>query len=123
MPDLIINIGGHDFEIACASGEETFLKSAAELLDQEAKKLNIGKSKLPETKMLLMISLIMADELLNTSKIDKLGSKDIDNPDKLIIEEMTEKKLSIPKESIDRLTELVSQSEALAHVFNQKFSE
>ena len=46
MPDLTINIGGHDFEIACAPGEETFLKSAVELLDKEARKLNSGKSKL-----------------------------------------------------------------------------
>jgi cell division protein ZapA len=122
MPDLTINIGGHDFQIACAPGEENFLKSAVKLLDLEAKKLNTGKSKIPETKMLLMISLILADELLNTSKNDKLASQNIDNSNSSISTDVDKQDVSPTKGSTDRLTELISQAEALANEFEQKFN-
>lgn len=122
MPDLNINIGGYEFQIACAPGEETSLKSAVKLLDQEAKKLNSGKSKLPETKMLLIISLIMADELLNTSKSNKLASHEIENFNSSSNLKENKKNVFLTKESTPRFTELISQAEALANEFEQKFS-
>ena len=124
MPDLIINIGGYDFEIACAPGEENSLKSAVELLDQEAKKLIPGKSKLPETKMLLMISLIMADELLNVSKPNKPGSQTIDKtfPTIAADPDANKKNMATPRETTERLVELISQAEALADEIEEKFN-
>ena len=36
MPEVQINIGGRPFAVACQEGEEHFLQSAAQLLDNEA---------------------------------------------------------------------------------------
>ena len=39
MPNIIVTVGGRQFEVACQEGEESFLKAAAEVLDSEAKML------------------------------------------------------------------------------------
>lgn len=61
MPDVTITIGGKEFTVACQEGEEAFLASAAQLLDQEASALIEQIGKLPESRMLLMAGLMLAD--------------------------------------------------------------
>jgi cell division protein ZapA len=61
MPDVTINIGGRDFEVACQTGEEHYLKSAAQMLDTEASALGAQVGRLPESRMLLMAGLMLAD--------------------------------------------------------------
>ena len=61
MPDVTISIGGRDFEVACQPGEEHYLKSAAQMLDVEASALGTQVGRLPESRMLLMAGLMLAD--------------------------------------------------------------
>ena len=61
MPDVTITIGGRDFEVACQPGEEHYLKSAAQMLDTEAAALGAQVGRLPESRMLLMAGLMLAD--------------------------------------------------------------
>ena len=37
MPNVVITVGGRQFEVACQDGEESFLEAAARVLDDEAK--------------------------------------------------------------------------------------
>ena len=62
MPEVKINIGGREFEVACQTGEEHYLQSAASYLDAEASVLNDQIGRMPESRMLLMSGLMLADK-------------------------------------------------------------
>lgn len=62
MPDIDITIGGRTFQVSCQKGEEHFLRSAAQLLDTEAQPLVTQMGRLPESRMLLMAGLMLADK-------------------------------------------------------------
>ena len=62
MPEIEITIGGKAFQVACQTGEEHFLRSAAQLLDNEAQPLLAQMGRLPEARMLLMAGLMLADK-------------------------------------------------------------
>ncbi|WP_146589238.1 cell division protein ZapA [Puniceibacterium confluentis] len=62
MPEVPINIGGRTFEVACQPGEEQYLQSAARMLDTEASVLVEQIGRVPESRMLLMAGLMLADK-------------------------------------------------------------
>jgi cell division protein ZapA len=62
MPEVRITIGGREFDVACQDGEEHFLRAAAKLLDNEAQALVSQIGRMPETRMLLMAGLMLADK-------------------------------------------------------------
>ncbi|MDZ4312847.1 MAG: cell division protein ZapA [Cypionkella sp.] len=62
MPDLDISIGGRNFTVSCQPGEEHFLRGAANMLDAEAAPLVAQMGRLPESRMLLMAGLMLADK-------------------------------------------------------------
>ena len=62
MPELILEIGGRVFEVACEPGQEPSLERAAKLLDVEAVRLgDAGRS--TEKRMLLLAGLMLADTM------------------------------------------------------------
>lgn len=61
MPQVEIKIGGRNFEVACQEGEEQFLMTAAAMLDVEASSLSTQIGRMPESRMLLMAGLLLAD--------------------------------------------------------------
>ncbi len=62
MPELILEIGGRVFEVACESGQEPSLERAGRLLDTEATRIgDAGRS--TEKRMLLLAGLMLADTM------------------------------------------------------------
>ena len=62
MPELILEIGGRVFEVACEPGQEPSLERAGSLLDAEAVRLGeAGRS--TEKRMLLLAGLMLADTM------------------------------------------------------------
>ena len=61
MSQVTIEIGGRSFDVVCQEGEESYLKTAAAMLDQEAQKLESAGSRITESRMLLMAGLLLAD--------------------------------------------------------------
>jgi len=61
MAEIDLNIGGKLFRVACADGEERQLQSAAALVASEAQNLVAAIGQLPESRMLLMSSLMLGD--------------------------------------------------------------
>jgi len=114
MPNLKIEIGSYTFQIACEDGEEGSLKAAAQLLDSEASKLTTGSTKIPENKMLLMLSLIMADESLNASKVLSPSQKKDVGISPAADKNIIDSELIVPKIALDKFEELISQAEAIA---------
>jgi cell division protein ZapA len=74
MADIKIAIGGREFEVACRDGEEHFLQSAAGMLDKEASALNDALGRMPETRMLLMAGLMLADKTASLEDKLKAGT-------------------------------------------------
>ena len=62
MPDLDITIGGRVFQVSCQPGEEHFLRAASAMLDSEAQPLVAAMGRLPESRLLLMSGLMLADK-------------------------------------------------------------
>ena len=62
MPEETITIGGKSFVVACQDGEEDYLRAAAAMLDAEARTLIDQIGRLPESRMLLMSGLMLADK-------------------------------------------------------------
>ena len=114
MPNLKIEIGGYIFQIACEDGEEGSLKAAAQLLDSEASKLTTGSTKIPENKMLLMLSLIMADESLSINKVLSSSKKKDVELSSTVNKDIINSNLTVSKVTLDRFEELVTQAEAIA---------
>lgn len=63
MPELILEIGGRMFEVACEHGQERSLEYAAGLLHAEAERIgDAGRS--TEKRMLLLAGLMLADTMM-----------------------------------------------------------
>jgi cell division protein ZapA len=62
MLEVKISIGGRHFDVACQEGEESYLHSAAKMLDDEAQVLADAVGRMPEARMLLMAGLMLADK-------------------------------------------------------------
>ena len=62
MPEVTIEIGGRQFEVACQDGEENDLRAAEKLLNAEASVLQDQIGRMPESRMLLISALMLADK-------------------------------------------------------------
>ncbi len=128
MPEVQITIGGRSFEVACQAGEESFLQSAAALLDNEASTLVSQIGRLPEARMLLMAGLMLADktagleEKLKTvqarlddsqNQISELKAKPAPEPTKVEVP-------VIPQTLLDSMAELAARSESLADEIEER---
>src|SRR6478752_6339982 len=63
MPELIIEIGGRVFEVACEPGQEYSLEQAGRLLDAEAARIG-DAGRATEKRMLLLAGLMLADTMM-----------------------------------------------------------
>jgi cell division protein ZapA len=61
MPEVTLEIGGRTFVVACDPGEEESLNAAAAMLAVEARRLEDAIGRVPESRMLLMAGLMLAD--------------------------------------------------------------
>ena len=128
MPEITIKIGGRDFEVACQEGEEHFLQAAAAMLNKEASELTQQIGRIPESKMLLMAGLMLADrtaaveDRLREAE-DKLSRRDA------MISELQDKPAPppetievpvVPQSVTESLAELAARAEALAAEVEEK---
>lgn len=66
MPEVNVQIGNRTFLLQCSDGEEPHLQAAAKMLDVEAITLEAQAGRLPESRMLLMAGLMLADRFKET---------------------------------------------------------
>lgn len=124
MPDVNINIGGRDFDVACQEGEEHFLKSAAAMLDTEASVLVGQIPNMTEARMLLMAGLMLADKTAGME--DKLKVSDgklAEIQAELEALKAAPQKVEvpvIPDAVTDTLAEIAARAEAMAATVEEK---
>ena len=128
MPEVNITIGGRSFEVACQDGEEHFLHAAAAMLDTEARVLSDQIGRLPESRMLLMAGLMLADKTAGLEDRvreleDRLAGAEAER-DKLRDQPKPEaEKVEVPvvpAAVIDTLAELAARAEAVAGTVEEK---
>lgn len=120
MPQVEIKIGGRSFEVACQEGEESFLQSAAALLDAEASSFAAQAGRMPEAQLLLMSGLLLADKTVAIE--DRLREAEAKIAE-LELKAANPKEVSVPvvpTEVTDTLKELAARAEALADEVDDK---
>ncbi len=118
MPEVKVTIGGRDFDVACQQGEEHFLRAAAGMLDTEAQVIMGQIGRMPESRMLLMAGLMLADKTASMEDQLRLAQEKLDaleaeiaslraNPAKVEVP-------VIPAQVSETLAEIAARAEALA---------
>lgn len=122
MPQVEITIGGRNFEVACQDGEEQFLMAAAAMLDVEASSLSTQIGRMPESRMLLMAGLLLADRTAAMedkvreaegraaqlqAELDSIAAQGAPAPERIEVP-------VVPTEVIDTMAELAARAESLA---------
>ncbi|MCV6584645.1 MAG: cell division protein ZapA [Marinibacterium sp.] len=124
MPEVSIHIGGRSFEVSCQPGEESFLQSAAAMLDEEAQVLSDQIGRMPEGRMLLMAGLMLADRTAATEdRVKELEAelaalKARPEPEAERIEVPV-----VPDAVTETLAELAARAEALAASIDEQVAE
>jgi cell division protein ZapA len=122
MPEVEIEIGGRTFEVACQEGEEQYLHAAAKMLDEEASVLSAQIGRIPESRMLLMAGLMLADKTAGVqdklreaedkmaekeAELDQLRNAPQPEPERVEV-------AVIPEQVTESLAEIAARAESLA---------
>ena len=131
MPEVTIKIGDRPFKVACPAGEESQLEAASAKLNAEAKVLIAHSGRVPESQMLLMSGLMLADraialeEKVKAAEIEmsslRQSNKNITPEIKTVIKEV--KVTAVPEELLESLAELSARAEAAADDLEQKIAQ
>jgi len=128
MPEVEITIGGRQFEVACADGEEHYLMAAAKMLDTEASVLTQQIGRLPEARMLLMAGLMLADRTAGLEdrlrdadgemaklrgELEALKSAPAPQPQRVEVP-------VVPRRVTETLEELAARAESIADAMERK---
>ncbi|WP_151718487.1 cell division protein ZapA [Gemmobacter serpentinus] len=116
MPELDVTIGGRVFQVACQPGEEHYLRAAAAMLDAEAAPVVAQMGRIPESRMLLMAGLMLADKTagqedelrLLRARITELEAQGTPAPQRIEVP-------VIPPQVGETLADLAARAEALAN--------
>ncbi|MGJ8611109.1 MAG: cell division protein ZapA [Octadecabacter sp.] len=122
MPQVEIKIGGRSFEVACQIGEEQFLMTAAAMLDVEASSLSTQVGRMPESRMLLMAGLLLADRTAGLEdKVREAEAKlaqaqaQLDNTSvKTEVERVEVEVPVVPSEFIEKMEAMAKRAEEIA---------
>jgi cell division protein ZapA len=130
MPNIEIRIGGRVFEVACQEGEEPYLEAAARALDNEAAVLVAQNGRLPESRILLMAGLMLADKTVGVeervrgleaklaearARVEALENAKPPEPERVEV-------AVIPPIVTDSLAELAARAESLAERVEEKLA-
>jgi len=136
MPEVTIQIGGRGFDVSCQEGEESYLHTAAKMLDDEAQVLSDQIGRMPEARMLLMAGLLLADKTAavedkikeveaelasRLAELETLRNAKVPSPEPT--PEPVEVRIEVPvvPEAVtDTLAELAARAESLAAEVEEK---
>ena len=127
MPEVRITIGGRQFEVACQDGEESYLHAAAKMLDDEAQVLSDQVGRMPESRMLLMAGLLLADKTASVEdRIAEIRAELAQREAELArlrngrVEPERIEVPVVPQSVTDTLAEIAARAEALAAEVEEK---
>ena len=126
--EVSISIGERTFEVACQEGEQQYLQAAAKMLDTEAQVLVSSIGRMPESRLLLMSGLMLADKTAVLEERVKEAEDVIAGLQDEIAalkaapkpEPKTVEVPVIPDSIAENLAELAARAEALAAAVTEK---
>jgi cell division protein ZapA len=124
MAELEIIVGGRSFMVACQEGEEHFLRTAATMLSSEADPLVTQMGRLPESRMLLMAGLMLADRTASVedqlrvlkARVEELENQPLPEPQKIEVS-------VIPPQIPETMAEIAARAEALARKIEERIAK
>ena len=119
MPEIVVNINDQDYAIVCDPGEENHLKNLSSRIDDKVRDLTKKFGKIGETRLMVMASLLISDEIHELNKIiqndfSKIASLEkiiADNEKNILSHEESEKTFLDNKNQ--QLNDLLSQLTSL----------
>jgi len=124
MPEVRITIGGREFDVACQEGEDHFLRTAAQMLDTEAQSLVGQLGRMPESRMLLMAGLLLADRTAAMEDQVRTAEERAQAAEAALAElQANPPRLEvpvIPQTLVDTLAEIAARAESLAERVEEK---
>lgn len=63
MPQITITVNNRDYQIACDDGQEEHLARLGTYIDKRARELTAAVGQIGDSRLLVMVSLLIADEL------------------------------------------------------------
>ncbi len=127
MTELEISIGGRIFSVACDNEEQDKVKEAAALINEEADSIQSQLGRLPESKMLLLSALMIADRLVDVEtelKVFKEKSEDLsDLKNKNQELEQHRDALQVDYQKLESLVEKMLAKLEIASNFSDKESD
>ena len=127
MTELEISIGGRIFLVACDNEEQEKVKEAAALINEEADSIQSQVGRLPEAKMLLLSSLMIADRLVDVeagSRVHKERSEELlDLKNKNIELEKQRSALQNDYQKLEKMVEkILAKLESVSNFSDKKSS-
>ena len=126
MPEVTITIGGREFDVACQDGEEHFLHSAAQMLDAEAQTLLGQIGRMPESRMLLMAGLLLADKAAGADDRVRVMEKkvgamtaELERAREATLAAEAAAATAMPQDVQDALADLAARAESLAQAVEE----
>jgi cell division protein ZapA len=76
MPQLSVTVNGRAYSVSCEEGDEEHLMALARYLDKRARELSASVGQVSETRLFLIASLTIADDLSEAlAKIEDLEAE------------------------------------------------
>ena len=92
MGQVVIEVGGHSFELMCRDGEEEHLRGVARLANEKAIEAMKSVGRTGETRTLLFATLLLADELQEArAKLDAAPAQPANDGAARIVEGLAER--------------------------------
>ena len=115
MPEIIVNINDQDYAIVCDPGEENHLKQLSSRIDFKVRELTKRFGKIGETRLMVMASLLIADEIhdlnqklkINLDKIISLEN-DLNTKENLILDQQKDNQKHLEAGN-EKLSDLLSR--------------
>jgi cell division protein ZapA len=88
MAEVMLLVGGHTYQVSCRDGEEPHLRKIADIVDRKVSEARSAVGDLGEVRQLLLASLLIADELLETAKP---AAQQVSGGEVMVIEALAER--------------------------------
>ena len=110
MAQVEVNINGRSYQIVCDDGQEEHLVQLGKYIDQRVRELVAAVGQVGDSRLLVMVSLLIADELADTYA------------DLKTLREVNEKNNSLQRFE-DKIVDIINGASARIETANEKLSK
>ena len=76
MPDIEVSIGGRDYLVGCADGQQDQIKGLAATLDQRVQDVSKALGDIGDSRLLAITGLMLLDEMAELGKVPSTNTTD-----------------------------------------------